>query len=143
MIDAIIGGKLQGKPEQRTGRSGQAFVTAKVRAATGEDSVFVNCVAFSESAKVALLALDDGDAVSLAGPLTPKAWVDREGNARPALDMVVNVVMTAYTVKRKREAVAPKAAAQARVPSPDGGYRSHAPEEFDSGEDGWLAGQQQ
>lgn len=32
MIDALIAGKLRGKPQQRTGQSGKPFVVAKVRA---------------------------------------------------------------------------------------------------------------
>jgi single-stranded DNA-binding protein len=55
----------------------------------------------------ALLALGDGDSVALAGSLTPKVWTDREGNSRPALDLVAHQVLTAYHVTRKRKAVRP------------------------------------
>jgi single-stranded DNA-binding protein len=65
----------------------------------------VNVIAFSDGAKAALLALDDGDSVALAGTLTPKVWTDRNGDAKPALDMVAHAVTTAYHVKRKRAAV--------------------------------------
>ncbi|WP_157270921.1 single-stranded DNA-binding protein [Azohydromonas aeria] len=107
MIEGLIAGKVYGRPEQRTGKSGRGFVTAKVRAAAGDgEGVFINVLAFSESAQAALLALGDGDAVSLAGTLTPKAWTDKEGNARPALDLVAAQVLTTYHLKRKREAVA-------------------------------------
>ena len=67
----------------------------------------MNVIAFSESACAALLALESGDAVSLAGSLTPKAWTDREGVVRPALDLVASQVLTAYPVARKRKAVEP------------------------------------
>jgi len=67
--------------------------------------VYVNVIAFSQAACEALLALGDGDAVSLAGSLTPKAWTDREGIARPALDLVASQVLTAYHVTRKRKAL--------------------------------------
>jgi len=70
--------------------------------------VFVNVIAFSQAVCEALLALGDGDAVALAGSLTPKAWIDREGTARPALDLVASQVLTAYHVSRKRKAVAPR-----------------------------------
>ena len=33
MIDALILGRLYGKPQQRTGKTGQPYVTAKLRAA--------------------------------------------------------------------------------------------------------------
>ena len=106
MIDAIVAGKLFGSPETKTAKTGRAFTTAKVRAATAEsESIFINVIAFSDTAQAALQALGDGDAVSLAGTITPKAWTDRNGNTRPALDMVAAQVMTAYTVSRKRRAM--------------------------------------
>ena len=41
----------------------------------------------------------------MSGSLTPKAWTDKEGSARPALDMVAHQVLTAYHVTRKRNTV--------------------------------------
>jgi single-stranded DNA-binding protein len=106
MMDAIIGGRLYGKPERRTGKNGDSFVTAKVRAVpVNGETLFVNVIGFSEQVCAALLALDDGDGVSLAGAITPKAWIDRNGEARPALDMRVHGVLTAYHVKHKRRAM--------------------------------------
>ncbi|HIE1649372.1 TPA: single-stranded DNA-binding protein [Burkholderia cenocepacia] len=85
MLDALASGKLYGKPGERTGPSGRPFVTAKVRVPTGDgEALFVNVIAFSDDVKVALLALDDGDSVALAGTLTPKVWTDRNGDAKPA-----------------------------------------------------------
>jgi single-stranded DNA-binding protein len=111
MIDALVSGKLFGAAQSRVSRNGSEFVTAKVRAAAGDgEALFVNVIAFSHSAGAALMALADGDSVALAGTLTPKAWVDKHGEARPALDMTVHAVMTAYHVQRKRKAVAEKAA---------------------------------
>jgi hypothetical protein len=55
------------------------------------------------------MALDDGDSVALAGSLTPKVWSDKQGNAKPALDMVANNVMTAYQVTSKQAGDAPEA----------------------------------
>lgn len=111
MIDGLIGGKVYGKPVERKGQSGKQFVTAKVRAAAGDgESLFVNVIAFDGDAQAALLALEDGDSVSLSGVLTPKVWTDKNGETRPALDMVAHVVLTAYHVKRKRQAVQRKTA---------------------------------
>lgn len=106
MIDGLVSGKLYGKPAERAGASGRPFVTAKVRAAVSDgEALFVNVIAFSDGAKAALLALDDGDSVALAGTLTPKVWTDRNGDAKPVLDMVAHAVLTAYHVKRKRAAM--------------------------------------
>lgn len=105
MIDGLIAGKLYGTAQTRTGQNGKTFVTAKVRATASDgESLFVNVITFSDSTSAALLALEDGDAVSLAGTLTPKVWTDKHGDARPALDMVAHAALTAYHVRRKRRA---------------------------------------
>lgn len=107
MIEGLVSGKVYGRPEQRLGNnSGRPFVTAKIRAATaGGETLFVNVLAFDVGAQTALLALADGDAVSLVGTLTPKVWIDRENQPRPALDLIASQVLTAYHAKRKRDAV--------------------------------------
>ena len=127
MIDCIVAGKLFGTPEAKTGKSGRAFTVAKVRAATADaETIFINVVAFSDTAQSALQALGDQDAVSLAGTVTPKAWTDRNGQARPSLDMVAAQVMTAYSVTRKRQAMQP--------PERHGDYAAD-PGELDDGAD--------
>lgn len=106
MIDGIISGKLHGQPEQRTSRNDKPFAIAKVRATSASgDVLFANCIAFAPDAVAALLALGDGDSIALAGELTPKAWADRNGEARAGLDIVVHAVVTPYHVTRKRNAM--------------------------------------
>ena len=105
MIDALMSVKLHGRPVQRTSQSGKPFTTFRARE-SGPDGLFVNGIAFSESAQAALLARDDGDAVALAGALTPKLWTDRSGESRIALDLVVSSVLSVYDVRRKRQAAA-------------------------------------
>ncbi len=104
-IEALILGKLHQSAEQRTSKAGRPFVTAKVRAAVSDgESLFVNVIAFGDTACAALLALAAGDSLAMAGSLRPSAWIDRDGNARPSLDMVAVQVMTAYGLKKKRDA---------------------------------------
>ena len=107
MIDGLIGGKLYGAPEKRLGKAGKPFAMAKVRATAGdnESTLFVNVIAFDDAACNALLALSDGDSVTLAGSLTPKVWTDKQGVVRPALDMVAHQVLTAYHVQAKQAAM--------------------------------------
>ncbi|CAM2180410.1 Single-stranded DNA-binding protein [Paraburkholderia sacchari] len=122
MIDGLIGGKLYGKATERVGASGKAFVVAKVRAVVGDgDTVFISVIVFDDKAKAALVALDDGDSVALAGTLTPKVWTDRSGDAKPALDMVAHAVLSAYHVKRKRQAMQ---GGEASKPTANGANRS-------------------
>jgi single-stranded DNA-binding protein len=133
-IEALILGKLHQRAEQRTSKTGRPFVTAKARTAAGEgDALFVNVIAFGETACAALLALDAGDSLALAGTLKPGAWTDREGNARPSVDMVAAQVLTVYGLKKKREA---SGQAAARPLAQD-----QAPARGDFGhDDAWLTG---
>lgn len=103
MIEALVSGKLHAQPTQKIARTGNPYVTARVRAHAGDSDVFINVIAFSPAACEALLALREGDAVALAG--TPKAWIDKDGTARPALDLVASQALSAYHVARKRKAL--------------------------------------
>jgi single-stranded DNA-binding protein len=103
MIEGLITGKLVGVAETRQGKNGTSFALAKVKATAGDgESLIVNVIAFAAEASAALMALDDGDALALSGALTPKIWTDKQGNSRPALDMIATQVLTAYHVNRKR-----------------------------------------
>ena len=103
MIEGLIAGKLVGVAETREGKNGTSFALAKVKAIAGDgESLIVNVIAFATEASSALMALDDGDALALSGALTPKVWTDKQGNTRPAMDMIATQVLTAYQVNRKR-----------------------------------------
>ena len=138
MIEAIISGKVYGKPAQRSSKTGAAFTVAKLRVATSaSESLFVNVIAFSDSAQAALLSLDDGDAAALAGTLTPKVWTDQKGNGRPALDLVAAQVLTAYGLGKKRAAVRGAGEpAPDRTPAPAGPGGDHDGD----ADDPWLNG---
>lgn len=104
MIEGLIAGHLVGLAETRQGKNDSMFALAKVKAIAGDgESLIVNVIAFAAEASAALMALDDGDAVALAGALTPKVWTDKQGNTRPALDMVATQVLTAYHAARKQQ----------------------------------------
>ena len=106
MIDALIAGRLYGKPAERTTSAGKPFATAKVRVSTRDgDALFVNVIAFAESAVTALLALSDGDSIALTGELTPKVYTPNSGEPRPSLDLLAHAVLTEYHVSRKRQAM--------------------------------------
>lgn len=112
-----MAGKLWKNPEERRSSAGKTFVTANVRAADGDgEALFVNVVAFSDSAKAALLALEDGDSVSLAGTLKIGTYEARDGAVKPNVSMVAQQVLTTYHVARKRKAVADAPNSESRVP---------------------------
>lgn len=108
MIDALISGKLHGQPQQRTSKAGNSFTTCRIRvsgAGTGEsDSLLVNCIAFSETAQAALLALDSGEGVALAGTLKVGTWTTNDGTTKPSLDLTASQVLTTYSITKKRKA---------------------------------------
>lgn len=135
MIEALVSGKLHGQATQKTARSGNPFTTAKVRVPAGDESIFCNVIAFSDSAQAALLALGDGDAVALAGTLKPGVWVDQRGQARPTLDMTAAQVLTVYHLKRRRSAVAQDD--DSASPQPETRPRFQQPEMHTDDPAGW------
>lgn len=95
MIEGLVGGRLYGEAQIRTGQNGKRFVTCKVRATTNDgDTIFVNVIAFDEDVQKRLLALSDADSVALSGAITPKVWTDKNGLVKPAIDMVVVRVLS-------------------------------------------------
>jgi hypothetical protein len=105
MIDALIAGKLYGAPRAMTSKVGKPFATARllVAAADGQ-SVFANLIALDPVAVSRLLALTHGDSVAVCGSVTPTVYEDKQGQHRPALDVVAHQVLSAYQVIHKRMA---------------------------------------
>ncbi len=94
MIEGLVAGHIWGDPEKRVGKNNSIFVVAKVCAkGTQPELVIVNVIAFDNGVSQALLALRDGDAVSLSGSLLPKVWIDKQGVSRAALDMIAGRVL--------------------------------------------------
>ena len=106
MIDGLIAGRMMGDASRRVDKAGRSYVVARALARNKMDEEFiVNVIAFDEAPSAALLALADGDALSMAGALTPKVWTDKQGNHRPSLDLIAHQVMSAYQVGLKQVAV--------------------------------------
>ncbi len=106
-IDALIQGRIHRTPQSRTGSNGRPFATATVRTAIRDGSaVFVNVITFNQTVVTALLALSEGDAVALAGELTPKVYQPDGGEPRPSLDLLAHRVLSEYDVQRTRKAAA-------------------------------------
>ena len=82
-----------GEASRRVDKTGRGFVVARVLARNRADEEFiVNVIAFDEAPGTALLALADGDALSLVGALTPRVWTDKQGVVRPSLDLIATRV---------------------------------------------------
>ena len=105
MLDALLSGRLIGTPQKRLAKSGQPFAGARVRVSMHDGAVIVVSVtAFEPEPMAALLVLNEGDAVSIAGPLTLGTWTDNEGLQRPSAAMLAHNVLTTYSVNKKRKA---------------------------------------
>ena len=106
MIDALIRGKLIKAPEARTTKTGKPMATARMRVPTSDPDVtiFTSVVAFEPEAVAALLALGEGDSVSVAGPVKVGMWTDKEGNTRPNVDVVADRVLSVYAIRKARAA---------------------------------------
>jgi len=74
-IDVLLSGKLFKEPERKQGER-NTFVKAKMKAHDGEGDVWVSLVAFSNTAQAALMALGDGDSLSVAGSAKLTAYTD-------------------------------------------------------------------
>ena len=95
MIDGLVAGRLMGDASRRVDKIGRTYIVARVLACNKADEEFiVNVIAFDDAPGAALLALADGDALTLAGALTPKVWTDKQGMHRPSLDMIATRVMS-------------------------------------------------
>ncbi|TAM94154.1 MAG: single-stranded DNA-binding protein [Rhodanobacteraceae bacterium] len=106
MIDALLSGHLAADPKEGTASNGNRYATARVLVAVNaEDRLQVSVIAFRAEVVAGLLALHQGEAVSLAGELTPKVWTDKAGTARPSADMKAHALLTPYHVTRKRQAM--------------------------------------
>jgi single-stranded DNA-binding protein len=104
MIDGLIAGKIHGAPVARMSRDGKhQFVTGKLRCAGGDgETLFVDIVAFSDSAKACLLELSDGDSAALCGSLTVSVWQPSGGGPKPQVRLNVTGALTPYHVKKRR-----------------------------------------
>lgn len=104
MIEGMVAGKVVGDPESRRGKGDSEFVVAKVRAQNNDgEMVIVNVIVFSADLGAALMELRDGDALALAGSLSPKVWSDKQGNTRAALDMVATRMLAGTFAKSDKE----------------------------------------
>jgi single-stranded DNA-binding protein len=104
-ISALITGKLIADPERRNGSSGKPFALARLAAATEDGDALVSVIAFGSVCEQ-LAELGKGDAVALTGRAKVTMWTDRGGNAKAGLSVTADALLTAYHLRRKRQAMA-------------------------------------
>ena len=89
MIHALISGSLYGDPQQRTGKSGKPFTTAKLKTA-GKDGqpIWVNLIAFNDVGDQ-LAALSANAPLSVTGQAEISAWIGKDGNPAAGLSLTI------------------------------------------------------
>lgn len=94
MIRALISGKLHDAPQVRTSQNGNSFTTAKLRADDGKGgSVWCSLIGFGEAGE-RLATLKPGSALSVSGRCEVSAWLNKEGEAKAGLSVVVDELVT-------------------------------------------------
>lgn len=104
-LDTLAQGRLVKPPEERTASNGRTYALAQVAVAMEEGDVLASVIAFRPEAVAALLALEKGDAVAVAGRAKVGVWQPREGEPRASLSITADAVLSAYAIRRKRAAV--------------------------------------
>src|SRR5688572_22494922 len=104
MISIITSGTLPKKPESRTSRNGNSFVTCQLRAAAGDESFVISLIAFDEQICKALTVLDKGDSICVTGSGKPTTWTGRDGQPALGLSIKVEQLLTQYSLTKKRAA---------------------------------------
>lgn len=104
-ITALIAGRLVADPEKRAGTNSKPYTLAKVSAATEGGDSLVSVIAFGSVAEQ-LAALAKGDSVSLTGRAKVSTWAGREGDTWAGLSLIADGLLTAYHLRRKRQAMA-------------------------------------
>jgi single-stranded DNA-binding protein len=100
----LIAGALFRAPEQKTAKSGKAYVSATIRCKDGDGSQFWRLMCFSESAGAELLRLSDGDALSVQGSFRAELWAPDGGEARINLTVFVDAVLPLRPAPKQRKA---------------------------------------
>ena len=106
MIRALVTGTLYEPPVARVSKNGKPFTTAKLKADSNEGLVWCSLIAFGAEAE-ALAEQRANAALSVAGRVTPNAWLDKAGEPKAGLSLVVDQVAALRT--RPKPKLAPAA----------------------------------
>lgn len=120
MIRCLVSGTLHGEPLVRTSANGNPFTTAKLRA-DGKDgaSIWCSLIAFGpEGERLAIVKA--GEALSVSGRAEVTAWLNREGEAKAGLSLVVDELITLKAKPRPPQE-------QTRRPTPRRRYQNNPP----------------
>jgi len=101
-VIALVTGKLLKAPTTKTGKTGDPFTLATMKAATDDGDVLVNVIAFAQAGE-ALSRLGAGDALSVTGRAKLNHWTGNDGQERHGLSLVADGVLTPYQVTLRKK----------------------------------------
>ena len=103
MLSILASGTLVSDPRERTTATGKPYATASLRVACEDaDAMLVSVIAFAADAGAALLALQRGDSVAIAGRAKLSSWT-KDGEQKHGLSVVVDKVLTVYAAGKARK----------------------------------------
>ena len=103
MIRILATGTLHTEPTSRTSANGNPYTTAKLRADDGRGgTVWCSLIAFGEVAD-RLATLKAGAALSVSGRAEVSAWLDKQGEPKAGLSIVVDELVTLRGKPRPQE----------------------------------------
>lgn len=121
MIRCLVSGVLHADPVSRISQNGNPFATAKLRADDGKGgSVWCNLIGFSETSE-RLATLKAGASLSVAGRAEVTAWLDRDGEPKGGLSLVVDELAT---LRGKPKPRPEREASETAPPAPSNKQRS-------------------
>lgn len=102
MIRALIDGELFRASEQRIGKAGKPFATAKMTAKQADgESVFVSLICFDADLVERLAGLNAGMALAVAGRVSLTTYTGKDGTAKAGMDVVAEELAALAKPSRK------------------------------------------
>lgn len=100
-------GNLVADPETRTSKSGTTYVTARMAINTGwgdrERTTFARITALDEATGRRLAAAKKGSMIQVSGELEVGAYLDKNGDPQPSVDIVVRSFAFINSGKRSED----------------------------------------
>ncbi len=103
MLSVLATGTMASDPVSRTTSAGKPYATGLLRVPCEDaEPVLVSMIAFDTAAVEALLAHGKGETLAVTGRAKLSQWTGRDGQEAMGLSIVVDKVLSAYMVDKKR-----------------------------------------
>ena len=100
-IDVATFGQITRDPERKTSASGRAYLRFNIRIGSGDGAQFANVMAFNDVDELGERLAKDSR-IYCEGTLTADAWIDRDGKARPSLNIMTWRCIETHRIGRNK-----------------------------------------